>query len=71
MVFFKHELLQDKGLLNCGCSNATIVFVKPEPDSKLKEKLANLRTTYTLTAEPEIDAVFYFDLTVRTLLAIK
>ncbi|KAG8282323.1 Ionotropic receptor 25a [Homalodisca vitripennis] len=69
--FAWHAITKDKGLLKCGCTNATLIFVKPEPDSALKERLANLRTTYTLTAEPEIDAVFYFDLTIRTLLAIK
>ncbi|XP_054262765.1 ionotropic receptor 25a [Macrosteles quadrilineatus] len=69
--FTWYAITKDKGLLKCACTNATIIFIKPEPDSTFKERLANLRTTYTLTAEPEIDAVFYFDLTIRTLLAIK
>lgn len=62
---------QDKGGLKCACSNASILYVKPEPDPTAKEKLSNLKTTYGLTAEPEISAAFYFDLAFRTFIAAK
>ncbi|RZF33895.1 hypothetical protein LSTR_LSTR009919 [Laodelphax striatellus] len=66
-----HVITQDKGLLKCSCSNASILFVMPEPEPTNRERLSNLRTTYSLTVEPEIAAAFYFDLTVRSLLAVK
>nr|AXY87920.1 ionotropic receptor 25a.3 [Subpsaltria yangi] len=69
--FAWHAITKDKGLLKCSCTNATILHVKPEPDPANRERLSNMRTTYTLTAEPEISAAFYFDLTLRSLLAVK
>ncbi|XKL64087.1 hypothetical protein PGB90_004173 [Kerria lacca] len=69
--FAWHVITQDKGTLRCSCSNASVLFVKPEPDSTSRERLSNLRTTYGLTSEPEIMAAFYFDFIFRGLLAIK
>ncbi|CAH0391759.1 unnamed protein product [Bemisia tabaci] len=66
-----YAITQDKGSLRCGCSNATIILVKPEPSPENKERLSNLRTTYSFTSEPEITATFYLDLAVRSLLAMK
>ncbi|XP_008183092.2 ionotropic receptor 25a [Acyrthosiphon pisum] len=66
-----HVITQDKGSLKCGCSNATILFVKPEPDAGSRERLSNLRTTYGLTSTPELKAAFYFDFYYRSLLAIR
>jgi len=57
--------------MKCGCSNATILFVKPEPDAGSRERLSNLRTTYGLTSTPELKAAFYFDFYYRSLLAIR
>ncbi|KAI5740635.1 hypothetical protein M8J76_005732 [Diaphorina citri] len=69
--FAWHAITLDKGGLKCACSNASILYVKPEPDPTAKEKLSNLKTTYGLTAEPEISAAFYFDLAFRTFIAAK
>ncbi|XP_050421609.1 ionotropic receptor 25a [Adelges cooleyi] len=66
-----HVITQDKGSLKCGCSNATILFVKPEPDAGSRERLSNLRTTYGLTSSPELTAAFYFDFYFRSLLSIR
>ncbi|XP_050546759.1 ionotropic receptor 25a [Daktulosphaira vitifoliae] len=66
-----HVITQDKGSLKCGCSNATILYVKPEPDVGSRERLSNLRTTYGLTANPELAAAFYFDFYYRSLLSIR
>lgn len=57
--------------MRCSCSNASVLFVKPEPDPMSRERLSNLRTTYGLTSEPEIMAAFYFDFIFRGLLAAK
>lgn len=63
--------LQSKKQITCGCTNATIMYVKPEPDSASKERLANLLSSHKLPEDTEIDSAFYFDLTVRSLLALK
>ncbi|KAJ1526273.1 hypothetical protein ONE63_009427 [Megalurothrips usitatus] len=64
-------ITQDKGQLKCSASNATILFLKPEPDPASRERLEKLRTDFSLTAEPEIASAFYFDLTLRSLMALK
>ncbi|KAG8281110.1 hypothetical protein J6590_065156 [Homalodisca vitripennis] len=69
--FAWHAITQEKGQLKCSCSNATILFVKPELDQSGFEQINTLRTAYSLTAQPEIVAAFYFDVIVRSILAIK
>lgn len=51
--------------------NATIMFLRPVPDGKAKERLGVMKTTYNLKQEPEISSAFYFDLALRTFLAVK
>lgn len=51
--------------------NATIMFLRPTPDGKAKERLGVMKTTYNLKQEPEITSAFYFDLALRTFLAVK
>ncbi|CAB0008142.1 unnamed protein product, partial [Nesidiocoris tenuis] len=62
-------MLQDKGALKGDCTNASILYMKPEPDPGSKERLDSLRTSYNLMEEPEITSVFYFDFFLRGLLA--
>lgn len=69
--FAWHAITQDKGSVKCSCSNATILFLKPEPDPDSRDRLGKLKSTYSLTAEPEITATFYFDVMFRTFIAIK
>ncbi|XP_046384858.1 ionotropic receptor 25a [Ischnura elegans] len=69
--FAWHVITKEKGALKCGCSNATVLLVKPEPDQGSRVRLADLKTTYSLTAEPELDAAFYFDLILRTIVAVN
>ncbi|XP_034234147.1 ionotropic receptor 25a isoform X1 [Thrips palmi] len=64
-------ITQDKGQLKCSASNATILFLKPEPDPTSRERLEKLRTDFSLTTEPEIASAFYFDLALRSFLSIK
>ncbi|BES98926.1 glutamate receptor [Nesidiocoris tenuis] len=66
-----HAITQDKGALKGDCTNASILYMKPEPDPGSKERLDSLRTSYNLMEEPEITSVFYFDFFLRGLLAAK
>ncbi|XP_045769552.1 ionotropic receptor 25a [Maniola jurtina] len=61
----------DKGDISCGCKDATIVYMKPTPDAKSRERLGKIKTTYSMNGDPEITSAFYFDLSLRTFLAIK
>lgn len=47
------------------------MFLRPTPDSKSKDRLGIMKTTYNLKQEPEIASAFYFDLALRTFLSIK
>ncbi|XP_071447959.1 ionotropic receptor 25a [Hetaerina americana] len=69
--FAWHVITKERGALKCGCSNATVLLVKPEPEQSSRLRLADLKTTYSLTAEPELDAAFYFDLVLRTIVAVN
>ncbi|XP_046977759.1 ionotropic receptor 25a [Vanessa cardui] len=61
----------DKGDIGCGCKDATIVYMRPTPDVKSRDRLGKIKTTYSMNGEPEITSAFYFDLSLRTFLAIK
>lgn len=64
-------ITQDKGTLKCSCTNATVMFLKPEPDNDSRDGLGKLQSMYSLTAEPEIMAAFYFDIILRAFTALK
>ncbi|CAH0399704.1 unnamed protein product [Chilo suppressalis] len=61
----------DKGDISCGCKDATIVYLRPTPDAKSRDRLGKIKTTYSMNGEPEITSAFYFDLSLRTFLAVK
>nr|QZH55075.1 ionotropic receptor 25a [Achelura yunnanensis] len=61
----------DKGDISCNCKDATIVYMRPTPDAKSRDRLGKIKTTYSMNGEPEITSAFYFDLSLRTFLAIK
>ncbi|KAG6445268.1 hypothetical protein O3G_MSEX003820 [Manduca sexta] len=61
----------DKGDITCGCKDATIIYMRPTPDAKSRDRLGKIKTTYSMNGEPEITAAFYFDLSLRTFLAVK
>lgn len=69
--FAWHAITQTRGDLSCNVDNATVMFLQPTPDSKNKDRLGIMKTTYNLKQEPEIASVFYFDLALRTFLTIK
>ncbi|KAJ0183146.1 hypothetical protein K1T71_001122 [Dendrolimus kikuchii] len=64
-------LTLDKGDISCGCKEATIIYMKPTPDAKSRDRLGKIKTTYSMNGEPEITSAFYFDLSLRTFLAVK
>jgi ionotropic glutamate receptor len=63
--------LQDSGELTCNCGNATVFFVKPNPNETFTSQYTELKEKYNLKEKPEISAAFYFDIALRTLLATK
>lgn len=69
--FAWHAITQFKGDLMASVDNATVMFLRPVPDGKSKERLGVMKTTYNLKQEPEITSAFYFDLALRTFLAVK
>ncbi|XP_001660418.2 ionotropic receptor 25a [Aedes aegypti] len=69
--FAWHAITQYQGELSSNIENATIMLLRPVSDSKSKDRLGVIRTTYNMKQEPQITTVFYFDLALRTFLAIK
>lgn len=69
--FAWHAITQFKGDLSANLNNATIIFLRPSPESSSKDRLGIIKTTYNLKQEPEITSAFYFDLALRTFLAIR
>ncbi|EAA13931.5 AGAP010272-PA, partial [Anopheles gambiae str. PEST] len=69
--FAWHVITQEQKDLTCNVENATIMFLRPMSDSSSKDRLGSIRTTYNLKQEPQITGFFYFDLTLRALIAIK
>lgn len=64
-------LTQDKGDLTCGCKEATVIYLKPNPEAGSRDRLGKIKTTYSMNGEPEIVSAFYFDVSLRTFLAVK
>ncbi|XP_068617329.1 ionotropic receptor 25a isoform X1 [Battus philenor] len=61
----------DKGDISCSCKDAIIVYMRPTPDAKSRDRLGKIKSTYTMNGEPEITSAFYFDLSLRTFLSVK
>nr|CAD7262764.1 unnamed protein product [Timema shepardi] len=62
---------QEDDQLRCSCKESTVIFLHPEPESECKDRLKEIEETYGLEGKPEITSAFYFDFTLRALLAIK
>ncbi|XP_055686801.1 ionotropic receptor 25a [Lutzomyia longipalpis] len=69
--FAWHAITLQKGDLAANLDNATVMYLRPVPDSKAKDRLGVMKTTYNLKQEPEITSAFYFDLALRTFLAVR
>lgn len=69
--FAWHAITQFTGDLSCNCANATIMFLRPVSNPKYRDRLGLMKTTYNLKKEPEVTSVFYFDLALRSFLAVK
>lgn len=69
--FAWHVITQYDEPLTCTCDNATVMFLKPVADPSTKERLGSLKTGYNMKKEPIITSAFYFDLALRSFLAVK
>lgn len=69
--FAWHAITQYNGDLSCNCENATIMFLRPISDAKYRDRLGLMKSMYNLKKEPEVTSVFYFDLALRSFLAVK
>lgn len=69
--FAWHAITQYHGDLTANLNNATVMYLRPTPDSQSKDRLGVIKTTYNLKQEPEITSAFYFDLALRTFLAVR
>ena len=46
--FAWHAITEAKQDLTAGIENATVMFIRPSPDGKSKDRLGTMRTTYNL-----------------------
>ncbi|XP_071516701.1 ionotropic receptor 25a isoform X2 [Panulirus ornatus] len=60
-----YALSKDNEDIQCGCENASVVFLRPQPNADTRGRLNMLQRDFQLTATPEIDSAFYFDYTIR------
>lgn len=69
--FAWHAITQSEGEVSSQRDNATIMFLKPMAYTQYRDRLGLLRTTFNLNEEPQLASAFYFDLALRSFLAIK
>ncbi|XP_055858527.1 ionotropic receptor 25a [Episyrphus balteatus] len=69
--FAWHAITQNEGEVRSQRDNATIMFLKPIAYQRNRDRLGSLSTTYNLKQQPQIASAFYFDLALRTFLAVK
>lgn len=69
--FAWHAITQDAGDLSSNVDKAFVMFLRPKSDADTKNRLGLLKTTYNLKQQPEIASAFYFDLALRSFLAVK
>ncbi|XP_066943242.1 ionotropic receptor 25a [Macrobrachium rosenbergii] len=60
-----YGLSKDRNDIQCGCENATVVFLRPSMTTETKGRLTMLKQSYQMNAMPEIDAMFYFNYALR------
>nr|WJJ63356.1 ionotropic receptor 25a [Pachyrhinus yasumatsui] len=70
--FAWHVLTKDSGELKASIKNATVLFAKPLVNTQYQDRLRDIGSTYQLSSvTPEIEAAFYFDLAIKSFLAVK
>lgn len=47
------------------------MFVRPQINQNVSDRAQLIRERFNLTIEPQISAMFYFDLAVKSILAIR
>ncbi|XP_045585173.2 ionotropic receptor 25a isoform X1 [Procambarus clarkii] len=60
-----YAVSKDDDDVQCGCENATVVYLRPRASADTRGRLAMLQKDFQLTATPEIDSAFYFDYAIR------
>ncbi|XP_047486549.1 ionotropic receptor 25a-like isoform X2 [Penaeus chinensis] len=60
-----YALSKQREDLECGCENASVVFLRPHSTSEMRGRLQMLEKNYQLVTVPQIDSAFYFDFAVR------
>nr|AAM47017.1 ionotropic glutamate receptor subunit [Homarus americanus] len=63
-----YALSKDNQDIQCGCENASIVYLRPHTSADSRGRIAMLQRDYGLTSTPEIDAVAYFEYFMRGIL---
>ncbi|XP_037068272.1 ionotropic receptor 25a-like isoform X1 [Pollicipes pollicipes] len=62
---------KDTDPVQCACTNATVIHIVPNPSAAAQQRLEALKVNQGLSAEPRIDAAFYFDLTRKAIQAVN
>ncbi|XP_059221283.1 ionotropic receptor 25a isoform X3 [Stomoxys calcitrans] len=70
-TFAWYAITQNEGEITTKRANVSLLFLKPVVYSQNRERLIQLRTIYNLNEEPQIMSAFYFDLALRTFLAVN
>uniref|UniRef100_A0A1I8PVZ8 Ionotropic glutamate receptor C-terminal domain-containing protein n=2 Tax=Stomoxys calcitrans TaxID=35570 RepID=A0A1I8PVZ8_STOCA len=69
--FAWYAITQNEEEITTKRANVSLLFLKPVVYSQNRERLKQLRTIYNLNDEPQIMSAFYFDLALRTFLAVN
>nr|XP_053649967.1 ionotropic receptor 25a-like [Cherax quadricarinatus] len=60
-----YALSKDTDDIQCGCENASVVFMWPRISPDTRGRLTMLQKDFQLSATPAIDSAFYFDYAIR------
>ncbi|XP_031337563.1 ionotropic receptor 25a-like [Photinus pyralis] len=69
--FAWHIFTHESGEIKCKCRNGTIVHIRPLHVEPYRTRFNTLETTHNLNGKPQILAAFYFDLGLRSFMAVK
>ena len=64
----------DSAVIKCGqCSKATVMFARPRPSktSAAASGIDGIKRTYDLTSNSDVEVAFYFDATLKAIMAIR
>ena len=62
----------DSAMIKCGqCSKATVMFARPSKTSAAASGIDGIKRTYDLTSNSDVEVAFYFDATLKAIMAIR